>query len=141
VCLCLSSSDQISTTTQSQSIEVFHRVKYALEHGLLKQLEQFKDNPVRLVLSEVVHREMLAHMTVIVGNTRTGVSNALRQAKNAGLTTKENAKEAQELASSEGTDDAIAARKLRDFCDRCGIETIDSSLAPSEEITDRYFTH
>lgn len=121
--------------------EVFDRAKYALEHGLLKQLEQFKNSHVKLVLSEVIHREMLAHVTVIVGNTRAGVSSALRHAKIAGLTTEANAKKALELASSEETDGAIAARKLQDFCDRCGVEIIDSALAPSKEITDRYFTH
>jgi PIN domain len=120
--------------------EVFDRAKYAFDHGLLKQLEQFRDNHVKLVLSEVVHREMLAHMTSIVRDTRAGVSSALRNARIEGIATEADATKALALASGERPDGMIAATKLIEFCERCGIGIIDSSLAPSKEITDRYFT-
>ena len=82
---------------------------------------------------------MLGHLTDIIRDTRAGVSRSVRQANLVGLTTDAAAEKARELATGEEPDRSIATRTLQDFCGRCGVEIIDSALAPSGEVTDRYF--
>jgi hypothetical protein len=52
-----------------------------LESGLLKQLEQFRDSPTKLIISEVVKEEVLSHLIERTRDAKRDIEKSLRQAK------------------------------------------------------------
>lgn len=53
---------------------IFDANGISLEKGLFKQLDQFSGGPVKFVLANVVHYEVLAHLTKEIKEARTKVN-------------------------------------------------------------------
>ncbi|MDF1835008.1 MAG: hypothetical protein P1U62_09020, partial [Alteraurantiacibacter sp. bin_em_oilr2.035] len=64
--------------------------------GLLGQLEQFKDGPVKFVISEIVVRETLKHLQAHTKKTRDATLSSLGKAAGAGLISEETVTAAKE---------------------------------------------
>ncbi|TIO74854.1 MAG: hypothetical protein E5X74_32450 [Mesorhizobium sp.] len=54
--------DDGGVTLLTIDTNIFSRYNNGLEYGLLKRLSQFRDSEIKLVLSDVVHREVRSHM-------------------------------------------------------------------------------
>jgi hypothetical protein len=70
---------QFSAITLDTSI--FDAQGLKLESGLLKQLEQFRDSSIKLIISEVVKEEVLTHLTEKTKQAQREIEKSLRQAK------------------------------------------------------------
>lgn len=97
---------------------VFDNNGIALERGLLKQLDQFKDGPVQVLISEIVDNELTAHLTEKIKESRTKITHALRAAKNQLRVTEKQLSDAKILLFDIGNDIDIAKARLEEFYDK-----------------------
>jgi len=75
----LARAGQFGAITLDTSIFEAHGLK--LESGLIKQLEQFKDDSTKLIISEIVQEELLSHLTEKTKEVKKNVEDSLRKAK------------------------------------------------------------
>lgn len=64
-----------SALTIDTSIFIQNGLK--LNKGLLAQLHQFKDNPINLILSDIVYRELKSHLDRKEKETKSKIESAL----------------------------------------------------------------
>jgi hypothetical protein len=118
---------------------IFRETGYSFDKGLPAQLAQFSDSPVKVVVSEIVHREMKRHIAEIVGKARAALEKGLKEVQ-------------QEMGSSEGavtrarkailtseTDEEVAQRRLEAFYERCEVTVLPAHTVTSREVLERYF--
>jgi hypothetical protein len=98
----------------------------ALEKGLLKQLDQFSGSPVKLVLADIVHHELLAHLTKKIKEARDKVSQGLRASLAQQLSDQTQNDNARTLLFGHGDDAEIAQNRLTTFYASTGAEIVGS---------------
>lgn len=104
--------------------------------GLLGQLEQFKDGPVKFVVSEIVVRETLKHLQAHTRKTRDAALSSLNKAAGAGLISEEAATAAKgALADSR----EIARGAVEAFLEGTGAEVVPANLADVDGLLKAYF--
>ena len=99
---------------------IFERDGYRLEGGRLKHLEQFRELPSTFLISDVVRREVLAHMVTKTVAAREALRKAMADVGDhwrAGETERDAA-----LAALLGTSlpEVVAEERLASFLERCG---------------------
>ena len=99
---------------------VFDNNGIALERGLLNQLDQFRDSPVQVLISEIVDNEVTSHLVVKIKESRSKIEQALRAAKNQLRVTEKNISEAKYLIFDSGDDIEVARGRLEAFYDKTG---------------------
>jgi predicted nucleic acid-binding protein len=60
---------------------IFEAQGLKLESGLLKRLEQFRDSSTKLIISEVVKEEVIAHLIEKTKVAKKDIEKSLKQAK------------------------------------------------------------
>lgn len=75
----LARAGQFGAITLDTSIFDAHGLK--LESGLIKQLEQFKDDSTKLIISEIVQEELLSHLTEKTKEVKKNIEDSLWKAK------------------------------------------------------------
>lgn len=60
---------------------IFDAQGLRLESGLLKQLEQFRDSATKFILSEIVKKETISHLTEKAKEAHSNIDKSLKQAK------------------------------------------------------------
>ncbi|MET0009059.1 MAG: PIN domain-containing protein [Candidatus Thiodiazotropha sp. 6PLUC9] len=119
---------------------VFDNNGIALEKGLLKQLDQFKSSPVKVIISEIVDNEVLIHLTEKVKDARAKIKQALRLAQYQICITEDNIDQAQKLINGVGNDIDVARSRIDTFYDNTGSEIVKCTGAVEvTELIDRYF--
>lgn len=118
---------------------IFTNNGYALEHGLLKQLEQFKKGSVKLLLSEIVIREVLRHVIEENKEIRTNLDKAINRANNKKLLKKETSEQLEKLIQAEPSPEKLAKDRLKEFQKNTGLEIIKADSAEISELVKRYF--
>ena len=58
---------------------IFRETGYAFDKGLPAQLTQFAGSPVKVVISEIVHREMKRHLSESIGEARAALEKGLKE--------------------------------------------------------------
>lgn len=111
----------------------------ALETGLLGQLEQFKDAPVDLILSEIVTREVLKHLQQITKDSRDRALAALTRLEQLQLVAEADREGLKELADKVVDSRDAARQRLARFLEATGAETVRASLCSIEELVKLYF--
>jgi hypothetical protein len=111
----------------------------ALETGLLAQLEQFKDAPVDLVLSEIVTREVLKHLQQTTKKGRDGGLAALTRLEQLHLVPEADRERLKELADNVMDSRDVTRQRLARFLDATGAETVRASLCAVEDLVKLYF--
>ena len=111
-----------------------------LDRGLLRQLHQFQESPIDLLMCDIVHSELENHLKQKALDAKTKVSTALKAANpHLGIDDTSLAK-AQELLSSQ-LDHEIAKKRLLEFVSSCGAKIVKASdHIGVEELTDLYFS-
>ena len=94
---------------------IFDNNGIALERGLLNQLDQFKDSPVQILISEIIDNEVTAHLTDKIKDARSKIEKALRAAKEQLRISEQNIVDAKILISDSGEDIDVARGRLTDF--------------------------
>jgi len=106
------------------------------EAGLLGQLDQFKEGPVKFVISEVVVRETLKHLQAHTKKTRDAALSSLHKAVGVGVISAEAATAAKEafVDSREVAREAVAA-----FLEATDAEVVPANLANMDGLLKAYF--
>jgi hypothetical protein len=113
---------------------------YRFYEGLLAQMRQFKESPVQVLQTDIVHNEAIKHIGQDVSRTRSSVEQALRSA-NKQLKIKPAAIDnARELLSVEGSEAEIAEARLEKYYEYIGADKIDSGeYADLPKLMEMYF--
>lgn len=107
--------------------DTFKSEGYKFYEGLLAQMRQFKESPVRVLQTDIVHNEAINHIGQEIIKTRSAIEQTLRSA-NKQLKIEPNVIEnARALLSIDGSEAEIAEARLEKYYDFIGAEKIDSS--------------
>lgn len=104
---------------------------YRFYEGILKQMRQFKDSPVQVIQTDIVHNEAIKHIGQEISNTRALIERALRSANKQLKIKSEQIEEARELLSVEGSESEIADQRLQKY-----YEWIDGKVISSSDYAD-----
>lgn len=88
---------------------------YKFYEGMLAQMRQFKDSPVTVIQSDIVHNEAINHISQELSKTRSSIEQALRSA-NKQLKIKEaDIERARDILSVDGSEHEIAECQLEKY--------------------------
>ncbi len=118
---------------------IFDRYHCKLNSGMLKALEQFKGAPLKLIISDVVLREVEGHIVRNIKNAKQSAKKAFRDFENVGVIDEEGKSEFNKMM--EGMEEVSMAKKsIEDFVEHTGLEVISSSeFVGMDSVVDRYF--
>lgn len=112
-----------------------------LDSGLLKHLEQFKDNAFQLVFSEITLREVHGHIAKNSEEAKAKLVSALRSAGKFWDVPKEKQVIAVTHLLGEDTAKVMASNRVKDFANQCGAQLIDAkSMLDVQDLLKRYFS-
>lgn len=119
---------------------IFTENGYRFDTGILKHLEQFKDNPFKLVFSEMTLKEIRGHVNIILEEAKTKLITALRGVgKHWAFPESKQESVTNELLGPETTKEA-ASKRLIDFANRCGVQLLEAqSTLDITELLKLYF--
>lgn len=124
----------------SVDTSIFDEKGLKLESGILKTLEQFNGKPSHLVLSEIVVREVHAHLKKKAKDARASVVKAVRESKAHLSVVDESVKIASDALVPEIDDGEVANKRLEDFVKNTGAEIIPATgRVELDEIIKKYF--
>lgn len=108
---------------------------YKFYEGLLAQMGQFKDSPVKKVIqTDIVHNEAIKHIGLEISKARSSIEQALRSANKQLKIEEENIESARVLLSIEGDEQNVADQRLQEYYEFIGAEKIDSAKYVDLEI-------
>lgn len=113
---------------------------YKFYDGLLAQLSQFKDGPIKVLQVDIIHNEAVKHLGQEVTDSRAKINTALRSARVHLKIAEAEIGKAKKLLSIEGSEGDIADARLQDFYKSINAEVVDSAqYASLEHLTEMYF--
>ena len=113
-----------------------------LESGLLKRLQQFKDSNIKVVLSDVIVKELSAHLIKDAEESQSTFKKALKAVSVSWAIQDEKVNETISSIFEENTAITIAQNRLDKFIDDIGAVIVDAENYVSiAEVLERYFTH
>lgn len=99
---------------------------YKFDEGLLAQMKQFKESPVRVLQTDIVHNEAINHIGQEITKTRTSIGQTLRSANKQLKIKSDVIENARKLLSIDGSEAEIAEARLEEYYELIGAEIIDS---------------
>lgn len=127
-------------TAYSLDTNIFHKESYRFEQGLLARLKQFKEEPLSLVLSDVVTREILSHVRDDAKSTQDKTLTAIKNASPYWQFDKENRDKVGPLLFGTEQPFELAERRLNQFVDDCGVKVIRTvDNADLDAVLENYF--
>lgn len=114
---------------------------YKFYEGLLAQMRQFKESPVKVLQTDIVHNEAIKHIGQEISKTRSSIEQALRSA-NKQLKIKSGVIDnARALLSIDGSEAEIAEARLEKYYEYIGAEIIDSDeYVDLSQLMEMYFS-
>lgn len=114
---------------------------YRFYEGLLAQMRQFKESPVKVLQTDIVHNEAISHIGQEISRTRSSIEGALRSANKQLKIKPDVIESARALLSIEGGESEIAEERLKKFYEFIGAEKIDSGeYADLSLLMEMYFS-
>ena len=123
----------------SLDTSVFESQQMALERGLLKRLQQFKGSKIKIVLADVVSREVIAHIQQRANSTKASVEKALAEVQNTWPTTKETCTAFMKQIFEQRSSAVSAELRFADFLESVGAEIAPCARVSLEVLTSKYF--
>ena len=120
---------------------IFRGSGYKFHSGLLAQLKQFGHGPARLVLSEIVTREVYKHLCDETTKVRNDFLKSLKRSVEVGLVQQEHIEAPDsivELAKSTDPND-LAESIFEEFIEKCNAEVIPITNIDIQTLVDMYF--
>lgn len=118
---------------------IFDEKGLNFESGILKTLEQFNGKPSYLVLSEIVVREVHAHLKKKAKEARASLTKAIREAK-VSLAVTDDAEEAMKALVPSVDDSDLAKGRLEAFVRSTGAKIVPASgRVELDEVIKKYF--
>lgn len=119
---------------------IFEQKGLKLESGILKTLEQFHGMPSHLVLSEIIIREVHAHLKKKANEARSQVIKAIRESGASLSVTEENIGIALEAIVPKDDDNEVAEKRIKSFLERTGAEIVPATgRVELDQIIKKYF--
>ncbi|ARV60684.1 hypothetical protein BZZ01_20540 [Nostocales cyanobacterium HT-58-2] len=119
---------------------IFDAQGLRLESGLLKQLEQFRHRPTKLILCEVVKNEIFSHLIRDIKNAQTEIEKSLKQAKNHWQIEDEIINSLKNSIFRGREPQAIASERLNKFIEATSLELIEAQAhVKLGELIKKYF--
>ncbi|MGE4319337.1 MAG: PIN domain-containing protein [Deferribacterales bacterium] len=117
---------------------VFIKYGLNLESGLLKQLGQFKNTSVDVIISDIVEKEVLKHLSKNIRDAQEQLNKALNESKrNKILSEKYVENILSQLAESSA--EAMAKNRFESFKESVGLIVISSNNVDLQELISKYF--
>lgn len=114
---------------------------YRFYEGLLAQMRQFKESPVKVLQTDIVHNEATKHIGQEISKTRSSIDQALRSANKQLKIETNDIDIARELLAVNGTEGEIAEARLEKYYEYIGAEKIDSEeFADLSVLMEMYFS-
>lgn len=93
---------------------------YQFDKGILNQMVQFLNEPIRVIQTDIVHQEAKRHIADEVNKSRIAIKKGLRLALNQLEIDNNNVATATQLLSVSGEDADVAEEKLNKYYERIG---------------------
>jgi hypothetical protein len=100
---------------------------YRFYEGLLAQMRQFKESPVQVIQTDIVHNEATKHIGYDISKTRSSITQALKSASKQLKIESKAINSARTLLSINGEDHEVADARLNKYYEYIGASVIDSS--------------
>lgn len=127
-----------SALTIDTSIFIQNGLK--LNKGLLAQLHQFKDNPINLILSDIVYRELKSHLDRKEKETKSKIESALNDASDYLNCCIDDMEKIKSLIKLNYQAESISKLILEEFIRKCGIELVKGEkYCEMKSLIDMYF--
>ena len=127
-----------SALTIDTSIFIQNGLK--LNKGLLAQLHQFKDNPINLILSDIVYRELKSHLDSKEKETKIKIESALNDASDYLNCCIDDMEKIKSLIKLNYQAESISKLILEEFIRKCGIELVKGEkYCEMKSLIDMYF--
>lgn len=127
-----------SALTIDTSIFIQNGLK--LNKGLLAQLHQFKDNPINLILSDIVYRELKSHLDRKEKETKSKIESALNDASDYLNCCIDDMEKIKSLIKLNYEAESISKLILEEFIRKCGIELVKGEeYCEIKSLIDMYF--
>ena len=119
---------------------IFIRGRLKLNKGLLAQLHQFKDNPINLILSDIVYRELKSHLDSKEKETKIKIESALNDASDYLNCCIDDMEKIKSLIKLNYEAESISKLILEEFIRKCGIELVKGEeYCEMKSLIDMYF--
>ncbi|MCG9510975.1 PIN domain-containing protein [Acinetobacter pittii] len=99
---------------------------YKFYEGLLGQMKQFKDSPVQVLQTDIVHNEAIKHIGQEISKTRSAIDQALRSANKQLKINEATITKAKTLLSLNGSEHEIAESRLHEYYEFIGAIKLNS---------------
>ncbi|HCA5261413.1 TPA: DUF4935 domain-containing protein [Acinetobacter baumannii] len=99
---------------------------YKFYEGLLGQMKQFKESPVQVLQTDVVHNEAIKHIGQEISKTRSTIDQALRSANKQLKINEATISKAKTLLSLNGSEHEIAESRLHEYYEFIGAIKLNS---------------
>lgn len=114
---------------------------YKFYEGLLAQMKQFKESPVQVLQTDIVHNEAIKHIGQEISKTRSLIEQALRSANKQLKIKSDVIDDARELLSIDGSEAKIAEARLEKYYVYIGAEKLVSEeYVDLSELMEMYFS-
>jgi hypothetical protein len=126
----------------SLDTSVYEQGSFKFESGILQQLTQFKRGPVKLLQTEIVHRESIAHIAKNIKSSMDDIEKSLNLARRHLSISESDIKSVRNLLFNSLNDPIVMAdNKISNFYKSCGIQLIDSKKhTDMSKLVDMYFS-
>lgn len=105
---------------------IFDAQGLKLESGLLKQLEQFRCSSTKLIISEIVKKETLSHLTEKTKEAKREIEKALKQAKGYWQVEEHEVEEIKKQVFGRREVSEIVAERFNQFIEATSLEIIEA---------------
>lgn len=121
---------------------IFEKNGLKLNKGLLAQLHQFRDNPINLVLSDIVYLELKSHLNKKEKEAKSKIESALNDASDYLNYCIDDIEKIKSLINVDYKVSTISNLILEDFIKKCGIELVKGeAYCEIKYLIDMYFLH
>lgn len=110
-----------------------------LTSGILAQLDQFKEGSAEFVMSEIVYREVLKHLTDELQKSRSRFDTLVKESPKQGLFTAEQCDALKTILDATASSSDAAAAKLKAFLEVTGCQIIPVKDVEVQKLVDNYF--
>ena len=119
---------------------IFKQNGLKLNKGLLAQLHKFKDNPINLILSDIVYRELKSHLDRKEKGTKSKIESALNDASDYLNCCIDDMEKIKSLIKLNYQAESISKLILEEFIRKCGIELVKGEeYCEMKSLIDMYF--
>ena len=119
---------------------VFDRNGLNLEGGMLAQMTQFKDGPTRLVLSEIVVREVSKHLVDKAKEAANSLAGAIKGAVKQKVASEDTGKQLSEIVKSFPLENELVETRLNTFIEATRANVVSADSIDIKDLIKCYFS-